>query len=144
MGPRFVPSFESAPLTLRGASGQWRTSAGQELRHTRRESLRKRPVAIFQEAPGPRPDAPSLRSSDVPIPPRCYRAQPESFLMEAVSKLLPQRSEMWRLERTLAPVTPDFAVNLPQGKFVFALLAGLRADGGENFLFRRDGVEKVL
>jgi hypothetical protein len=44
----------------------------------------------------------------------------------------------------LASAGPDFAVNLTQRKFIFTLLTGIRTDGGENFLLRRDGPEKVL
>jgi hypothetical protein len=58
--------------------------------------------------------------------------------------MCPRAGRRWKLERTLASVGPYFTVNLAQGKLIFTLPAGIRTDGGENLLLRRDGPEKVL
>jgi hypothetical protein len=45
-------------------------------------------------------------------------------------------------ESALAPVAPDFALNLPAGELVFALLASRDADCRENLCFRRYSAEE--
>jgi hypothetical protein len=44
----------------------------------------------------------------------------------------------------LAPIVPDFSVDLADRKFALAVLTGRRTNRGENFLFWREGFEKFL